>query len=84
MKPDLEALRALAFAGEGEPDELGGDIVTLSLRNPDGPELFAALETLAAERDRLVALVEKQLRQKASAAWDAEAKRLLASIGERG
>ena len=45
-KNAVELARKLAFAGEGSPDDLGGDIVTMTLRNPDGPELFEIIEAL--------------------------------------
>lgn len=48
MEDDVvERARELAFAGDFSPDDLGGDIGTMTLRNPDGPELFEIIERLA-------------------------------------
>ena len=44
MNDMIERARQLAFAGDFSPDDLGGDIGTMSLRNPDGPALFAIIE----------------------------------------
>jgi hypothetical protein len=46
--------KALAFALDLSPDDLGGDIGTMSLRNPDGPELFAIVEAIGDDVERLV------------------------------
>jgi hypothetical protein len=43
----IERAKALALAGDFSPDDLGGDIGTMTLRNPDGPELLSIIETLA-------------------------------------
>lgn len=42
----IERLRSLCLAGEGSPDDLGGDTVTLTLRNPDGFEIWAGIQAL--------------------------------------
>lgn len=52
--PDmLEQARALAFSEHFSPDDLGGDLGTMSLRNPDGPALFSIAKALAADNARL-------------------------------
>lgn len=44
----VEKARDLAYAGDFLPDDLGGAIGTMSLRNPDGPALLEIVKTIAA------------------------------------
>lgn len=43
----IEHAKALALAGDFSPDDLDGDIGTMSLRNPDGPELLSIVQSLS-------------------------------------
>lgn len=53
----VERLTELCHSGDGAPDDLGGEIMTMTLRNPDGPEILEQVKefvaTLTTQRDAI-------------------------------
>lgn len=44
LREALAKIRALALSGDFSPDDIGGDIGTISLRNPDGLEILGIID----------------------------------------